>query len=152
VPSVQVSSILPGKKEEIFNFLFREEAWDRGIPSCFESDLLESGPLREKTRLKWRLTRFGISFDWGVKIESIKHNEKVVISQTLGFFDEWILTQELIEHGEQSTKIKDTVEYRLPLGLIGCVIDDLYARRELTRLLENRHEKILELLQNRKVP
>lgn len=150
MPSVQVSSVLPGKRDDIFDFLFREEAWERGIPPAFEAELLESGPFREKTVLKWRLTRFGVSFDWAVKIESVKANEKVTLSQTIGLFDEWMLTQELLEHGENATKIKDTIEYRLPLGIVGAVVDDLYARRELRNLLESRHEKILELLQNRK--
>lgn len=151
MPSVQVSSVLPGRREEVFDFLFREEAWDRGIPPCFESELLQSGPLREKTILRWRLTRFGVSFDWAVKIDSVKSNEKIVVSQNVGLFEEWILTQELLEHGDNSTKIKDTVEYRLPLGIIGAVLDDVYVRREIKNLLESRHEKILELLQNRKV-
>ncbi len=151
MPSVQVSSVLPGKRNEIFDFLFREEAWDRGIPPVFESELLQSGPFREKTVLKWRLSRFGVSFDWAVKIDSIKSDDRMIVSQVTGPFEEWVLTQELIDHGDQATKIKDTIQYKLPLGIVGALIDDLYARRELKKLLESRHEKILELLQNRKV-
>ncbi len=147
-----MSSVLPGKKNDVFDFLFREEAWERGLPPCFEAELLQSGPLREKTVLKWRLSRYGVSFDWGVKIDSIRSGEKLVVMQSTGPFEEWVLTQELSEHGESSTKIKDTIEYRLPLGLIGCLLDDLYIRRELKKLLESRHEKILELLQGRKGP
>lgn len=149
MPSVQVSSILPAQKKEVFDFLFREEAWERGVSPVFESELLQSGPLREGTVLRWRLSRFGVSFDWSIRIESIESDEKVAVSQRVGPFEEWVLTQELFEHGERATKIKDTIEYKLAFGLIGCLLDDLVVRRELKKILESRHEKILELLQRR---
>ena len=149
---VQFSSVIPFGRVELFDFLFRDEAWERGIPPEYYCELAESGPFHEKTNLKWRLTRYGFSFVFGLRIDRIQASELVVVSQSLGPFDEWILTQKLSDHGDSGTKLTDQLEYRLPLGVVGCLFDDLFLRKEVSKLLESRHEKISQLVKALKSP
>jgi len=148
MPTIQHSRVFPASRAQVFQFLFLEEAWERGIPPEFDSEQIEIGPPREKSILKWRLTRFGLSFDWAVSIDYFKKNESVIISQKIGLFEEWTLTQTLLEHSEKECKLIDTLEYKMPLGLLGVLSDDLFLRREWRRLLESRHKKIDELLES----
>lgn len=144
--SVEYSSILPMKKKDLFNFLFRESAWERGMPPQFEAEGLNEFQLREKSLLKWRLSRFGITFNWVVKINKVVNEDQVQIAQVIGFFNEWVMNQYFVEHDENNTRLRDVIEYEMPLGILGRLGDDLYMRYELTKILEARHEKILNLI------
>ncbi|MGE3974534.1 MAG: hypothetical protein AB7F59_08420 [Bdellovibrionales bacterium] len=149
---VKHTSVFQISRDELFRFLFQEEAWERGLPPDFYSELLESGPLKEKTEIKFRLTRLGFSSNWGFKIDKVVMGEQVILSQVVGPFDEWLLTQTLEDHGEKTTRLTDHLEYRMPLGVLGCLMDDLYLKREWERLLNRRHEKIQDLISHQHVP
>jgi ligand-binding SRPBCC domain-containing protein len=149
---VKHSSVFKFPREKLFHFLFREDAWERGLPPDFYSELQESGPFREKTQIKLRLTRLGFSANWAVKIDKIVSNEQVILTQVVGPFEEWVLTQTFEDHGESTTRLTDHLEYRLPLGVLGCLVDDLYMKREWARLLDRRHEKIYQLLSQKFKP
>jgi ligand-binding SRPBCC domain-containing protein len=147
VAVVQQSSVIPCSKEKLFSFLFQEGAWERGIPSVLQPERLRDGSLREGSILKWRLHWTGFTANWAVQIERIKPGEMVQVNQKIGAFNSWQLTQALEDHGGGQTVLSDLIEYEMPLGLFGRLADDLLVRREMSRLLEVRHDQIRELVE-----
>src|SRR5687768_9861840 len=143
--TAEFSSVIPLGTTELFEFLFKEGAWERGLPPQFEAERLEDGPFREGTIIRWRINSKGFVYNWAVQLERIEAPSTVEVKQVLGVFNHWTLTQQLEDHGG-NTLLKDFVEYEMPLGLIGRLADDLLVRREMKKQLERRHDKIRELL------
>ena len=146
----EYSSVVGIPSNDLFQFLFQEGAWERGIPPEMVAERLEDGPFREGTVIRWRITWKGFQFTWAIVLDGIKAPERVEVRQKLGIFNSWSLTQQLEDHGSGSTLLKDIVEYEMPLGILGRLADDLLIRREIRRLLESRHEKIREIVDRRK--
>src|SRR5688572_22530977 len=57
-----------------------------------------------------------------------------------GPFAKWVHRHVITEHSTDESMLTDDVEYELPLGALGRVFGGWYARRELERLFEFRHE------------
>ncbi|HEX4923160.1 MAG TPA: hypothetical protein VFV50_03705 [Bdellovibrionales bacterium] len=146
----EFSSVISLSPQEVFQFLFLDGAWERGLPPEFNAERLEDGPFREGTVIRWRIGWKGFQYNWSVIVDAIRAPEYVEVRQQLGIFNSWALSQTLEDHGAGSTLLKDRVEYQMPLGLLGRLADDLIVRRETMRLLESRHEKIRELAERRK--
>jgi len=144
------SSVIELSRKDLFQFLFEDGAWERGMPPEMVAERLEDGPFREGTVIRWRISWKGFQFTWAIVIEHVRDSEKVEIRQKLGVFNFWSLTQSLEGHGENSTLLKDIVEYEMPMGLLGRLADDLVIRREMRKLMESRHEKIRVLVEKRK--
>jgi ligand-binding SRPBCC domain-containing protein len=150
VAIAEYNSVIGLSPSDLFQFLFQEGAWERGMPPEMQAERLEDGPFREGTVIRWRIAFKGFQFTWAIVIESVKTGEKVEIRQKLGVFNSWSLTQTLEDHGNNSTLLKDMVEYDMPMGLLGKLADDLLIRREIRKLMESRHEKIRELVDRRR--
>lgn len=148
--NAEFSSVISLSQHELFQFLFQDGAWERGLPPEFNAERLEDGAFREGTVIRWRIGWKGFQYNWSVVVDSIRAPGEVEVRQKLGVFNSWVLTQTLEDHGPGSTLLKDHVAYQMPLGLFGRLADDLLVRREMLRLLESRHEKIRELVERRK--
>lgn len=146
----EYNSVIGLSPQDLYQFLFQDGAWERGMPPEMEAERLEDGAFREGTVVRWRISWNGFQFTWAIVVESVKPNEKVEIRQKLGVFNYWTLTQTLEDHGSNSTLLKDMVEYEMPMGLLGKLADDLLIRREIRKLMESRHEKIRELVERKK--
>ncbi|MEQ1878460.1 MAG: hypothetical protein ABL958_17595 [Bdellovibrionia bacterium] len=144
------SSVVGLPPNELFQFLYQDGAWERGIPPEMVAERLEDGPFREGTVIRWRIAWKGFQFTWAIVLEAIRTPDRVEIRQKLGVFNFWSMTQTLEDHGNGSTLIKDIVEYEMPLGLFGRLADDLIIRREVRKLMESRHEKLRILVEKKK--
>ncbi|MDZ4661895.1 MAG: SRPBCC family protein [Pseudomonadota bacterium] len=88
------------------------------------------------------LGRFGINRRCKIKIEELIPSEKIEIKQTLGLFNSYRHTVRFSDHGGGKTLLTDFVSYKLPFGLLGYLIDDLFFPNDLMKILEGRYKKI----------
>lgn len=138
----QHSTVIPASQQELFDHLFHSENWENGVPPVLSAELIDKQPIRIGTILKWRVSRFGVSHVWLLRVSDFIPNNLVILTQSIGFFDRWVHTQTLKEHGDGQTLLTDIIEYEMPLGILGRLGDDLFFRKDLKNLIEARHESI----------
>ena len=68
-------------------------------------------------------------------------NFELIYSQESGWFRSWRHAITLAEHSDgvnPTTLVSDSIDYRLPLGMLGTLADDLFLKRDLQRILRRR--------------
>lgn len=78
---------------------------------------------------------------WRVRIADIVENRLVVDVAEKSPFAAWRHEHRFEDLGEGRTRMTDHVEYRLPFGPIGRLVDRLMVRRQLAGMFEERHAR-----------
>lgn len=145
---LQHSSIIPVKRDELFHFLAEPKNMAGIAPENLQIEEV-SGDTRLAIgrEVKYRVLRMGVVASWVLRLEEYEEGTLLVESQKVGIFSSWQWSQRLEdhgvnEHGEPQTLLTDSIEYHLPLGLLGCLVDDFFIRQDTQKLLESRHEKL----------
>lgn len=101
------------------------------------------GPIRlaAGARIDYQLTLYGIPLKWATLIESWGPPHQFVDVQLRGPYRVWRHTHRFVSEAA-GTRIVDDVEYELPLGPLGRLVDALWARREVARIFGYRAEVI----------
>lgn len=143
---VQHSTVIPVNKNELFAFLSDYRKRPRIMPSDLILELT-SLPIEMKKGAEYdfKLTRWGLSYNFILIVESVEPLNKFVERSQFGFFEEWVHTCKLEEHGENSTLLTSIIDYKMPLGILGTLADDLFIRSDLRRTLEYAHNKLKSL-------
>ncbi len=100
--------------------------------------------LREQTEFAVTFFRYGKITLSRFRVDDYKPRERFSYRQLSGFFKLWVHTQVLSIHDSKTTLLTDLVDYQLPFGIAGAIVDDLFANREIERLLQQRLLKIQE--------
>ena len=94
--------------------------------------------------IDYRLALFGVPFGWRTEISSWEPPRRFVDRQLTGPYRCWVHTHEFSPEGG-GTRMRDRVEYALPLGAVGLLALPL-VRRQLTRIFDYRERTIQGLL------
>ncbi|MCC7405379.1 MAG: hypothetical protein IT288_13355 [Bdellovibrionales bacterium] len=97
--------------------------------------------MQKGAEFTYLMTRVGISQQVRFRVEDVTRGTALVYRQTEGVFRKWVHTQKFTTHGKNETLVTDVVDYELPFGLVGHLLDDLLFRRDLRRILEDRLKK-----------
>lgn len=110
---------------------FTEES---AIPPGRLSGMLELGD-----SVVFEAKHLGVRQRLGARIVSMEPPERFSDEMTFGIFDHFFHTHEFVQ-SEGGTLVRDILEWRSPLGLLGLVADALIVKRHLRRFLERRNE------------
>ena len=99
----------------------------------------------EGTLIDYKLALHGVPMRWRTRIERWEPARCFVDRQIDGPFALWEHTHTFEEH-PRGTLIRDRVEYRMPLGVVGRLAHRLLIRRDLDRIFEYRRRAVIELL------
>lgn len=94
--------------------------------------------MAEDSEYSFNMTRFGLSQDIRLRVREIKNQSVLSYSQTEGLFKSWIHKQVFESEGINKTRVTDIINYELPLGFLGLLANDLFVRRDMSRIFENR--------------
>jgi ligand-binding SRPBCC domain-containing protein len=97
--------------------------------------------MRAGTLIDYRLSLFGVPFDWRTEIEAWEPEVRFVDVQLRGPYARWHHTHTFAD-APGGTLIGDTVEYRLPLGPLGELAHALLVRRQLATIFEHRRRVV----------
>lgn len=67
--------------------------------------------------------------------------------QERGPFRSWRQLREFLPEGEKECQLRDTVEYELPFGALGRLINRLFVRREIVKMFAHRQAAIKRLIE-----
>jgi ligand-binding SRPBCC domain-containing protein len=145
---LQISQVIPVPRMEVFAYL----ADPKNLPFLLSPTvdvqvLTPETQMRRGNEFHFKMTRFGLTQSVRFHVEDVLPGTRLVYRQSEGLFRSWVHAMKFEEHGKDSTRVVDLVDYELPFGILGFLSDDLLLKRDLTRLLENRLTKAKEHFQ-----
>lgn len=142
---LQTSRLIPAPIGEVYRHIVNPEHMTQWLTPEIDVEFTEPIPvLREQSEFTVRFRRFNKVVDAVFRVEEMKPRERVTYRQVSGFFKAWRHTQVLRTHDEKTTLLTDLVDFKLPYGIFGTLLDDLYAHRDLERIMNQRLVRIEE--------
>ena len=137
---------LPRPLDEVSRFFADPANLERITPPELRFRVLTPLPIamRAGALIEYRLALFGVPFGWRTEISCWEPPHRFVDRQLAGPYRLWVHTHEFAaERG--GTRMRDHVEYILPLGRLGMLGHRL-VRRQLDRIFDFREAAIQRLL------
>lgn len=130
-------------KTQVFEYMLSPQSWSDLLRQHIEVEMkVAPQEVKAGNIYKMTMTRFGLAQPVELKILNFQKNITVTYKQTHGLFSKWVHTQNFEELEGNETLVTDIVEYQLPLGLIGHLLDDLIVRQDMKRILEDRLHQV----------
>ena len=131
---------------EVFEFFSRAENLERLTPPWMMFRVLTPGPIEmtEGTTIAYALRVRGIPLRWLTLIERWNPPFEFVDIQTKGPYSLWRHTHRFSEI-DGGTLIVDTVEYAMPLGVLGRLIHRIQVAEDLSLIFDYREQVVREL-------
>ncbi len=141
---VQHSAVIEAPRGVVFEFLADYKNRPLLMPkSDIEMELVSPDTkIKKGAEYEVKITRFGIHYPLTYIIEDCDEPHYFIERQISGAFEEWLHTFKFEEHSEKSTLVTNIIDYSLPLGLLGTLLDDLYVRADIKRILINAHQNL----------
>lgn len=138
---------VPQPIERVFDFFSRAENLGRITPRWLQFRMLTPPDvvLRPGTLLEYRLRIHGFPVRWRTRIEEWDPPHRFVDVQEHGPYRLWRHTHRFVETGE-GTKMTDDVEYALPFGILGRLVNRIQVARDVSAIFSYRSEQIPALL------
>ncbi len=141
--------IIPRKRSEVFAFFSDATNLELLTPPFLHFRVVTPTPIdiREGTLIDYRLSLFGIPFSWRTRIDVFESEVRFVDVQLEGPYRLWRHVHEFesIDDG-RSTKMRDRVDYAVPLGPLGEIARALFVTRTVEKIFDYREHVIAKLL------
>lgn len=108
----------------------------------------EGGAFREGSTVTWQARHFGISFRLRSMVFDINPPHGFRDRQIAGPFRAFLHEHVFSEHPE-GTLMRDTVTFRSPFGPLGRLVDRLFLRSYMRRLIDERNELLAAEIEGR---
>ena len=128
---------------DVFAFFSDANNLEAITPRQLNFHILTPGPIRlaAGARIDYELKIYGIPLKWATLIESWDPPNQFVDVQLRGPYRVWRHTHRFMADGA-GTRIVDDVDYQLPFGPVGRLVEALWTRREVAGIFAYRAEVI----------
>lgn len=135
------SVLLPGTREEIFDFFSQAANLQDITPAWLHFEILTPSPvlMRVGTLIDYRLRVHGFPWRWQTEITVWEPPARFVDEQKRGPYRLWV-HEHRFEGRPGGTLMTDTVHYRAPGGRL---VHWLFVRRDVERIFKFRRERML---------
>ena len=140
--------IIPRSRSEVFAFFSDASNLERITPSFLHFRVVTPSPIeiRVGALIDYRLSLFGVPFSWRTRIEAFEPDHRFVDLQLRGPYRLWHHLHEFESlDGDRATRMRDRVDYALPLSVLGEVAHALVVARTLDRIFDYRSSAIDKL-------
>ena len=133
--------------EQVFAFFADARNLEALTPPWLNFRILTAGPIEMRPgavidyEISWRFLRMR----WKTEIAEWRAHRYFVDVQTKGPYRSWHHTHAFAADGG-GTRIRDTVRYEMPFGVLGRAAHRVRVRRDLERIFDYRAEKVRERL------
>jgi ligand-binding SRPBCC domain-containing protein len=139
--------IVTASLAEAFDFFSRTSNLERITPPWLSFGLLtpDASGIAVGTQIEYRLRVHGIPLRWTSRIDEFTENEWFVDRQVRGPYQLWHHRHEFAAVAG-GTRVRDHVDYALPLGVLGELAHSTIVRRDLTRIFDYRRAAVAHIL------
>lgn len=143
---VQVSRLVPSPPRALFNFLVNPENVPETVAGSLRIEFARTPPvLAPGMEVEAVVTRYGIAVRAIFRIETWEDGHRLSYRQVAGFLRSWEHSLQVDEHDAHTSRLTEVISFRMPLGLIGSLLDDVFVRRDVERGLMMRQNRIASL-------
>lgn len=136
---LQISQLIEAPRLEVFQYLTTPSHQALLLkPSINVEVLTPDADLKRGDELHFNMTRFGLSQSIRFKIEDLLPGSRVTYRQSEGVFSSWTHTMKFEDHNDKVTLVTDLVDYKIPMGVLGFLADDLIIKGDMARILKAR--------------
>lgn len=138
---------LPITLEEAWNFLSNPRNLKAITPSYMGFEILKGA---DRAMYPGQLIQYivtpvlGIKTKWVTEITHVKDQKYFVDEQRFGPYDLWH-HKHFLREIEGGVEMEDIVDYKIPLGILGQIIQPILIKPKLNEIFKYRREKLIEL-------
>ena len=137
--NITTSEIIPATCQKAFEFLTDPANLPGLLKPSFSVEIGHcAAEMRKDAEFNFKFTRFGIEQPVRWRIENVVPGKSITFRQIEGSFKKWLHTTQFESRDEGRCLVTDLLEYQMPFGLLGHLVDDLYSRRDLSQCLSHR--------------
>ncbi len=141
---LQLSQVIPAPRFDVYDFMVSPAHLAEMLNPIIDVQLLSPEvPLQRGSEFNFQMTRLGLAQNVRLRIEDVLRGSRLTYRQVEGLFAGWTHTTKFSEHLEGETLVTDIADYTLPFGLLGNIVDDLFTKRDMRKLLEHRLRQAL---------
>lgn len=135
-------TLLKGPVLSVYNYITDLENVTAQMAGKIDVELLSKSTtcLEKGHDFHFLMTRFGLSQEVHIQVEEASRGHRLRYRQTQGIFLSWSHLMEFEAHDANYTKVIDSIDYQLPFGVLGYLLDDLLIRRDVRELLRCRSQ------------
>jgi len=147
VHRLEREQVVTSPLSEAFDFFSRTSNLERITPPWLRFGLLTPEPTEivVGTRIEYRLRLHGIPLRWISRIDEFVENRSFVDRQIRGPYRWWHHRHEFTSV-PGGTRVRDHVDYALPLGPVGELGHIVIVRRDLARIFDYRQAAVAQIL------
>jgi ligand-binding SRPBCC domain-containing protein len=133
--------------DDVFAFYADAANLEALTPPFLRFRILSPMPIamRAGTRIEYSLSLYGVPIRWRTLITRWDPGVAFVDEQEAGPYAYWRHEHAFEAHGG-ATLMRDTVDYREPLGALGQIAHAIFVRRSLQRIFDFRRDAVHRLL------
>jgi ligand-binding SRPBCC domain-containing protein len=135
---------IPASAEAVFDWHEAAGALERLTPPWERVRVLHhEGGIRDGARVSLLVGPWPVSQRWELQHRDYQYGRSFTDVQRSGPFRYWRHVHRMIPQGPNTCVLEDTIEYELPLGVLGWYFGRPFAQRKLKRLFSYRHDVTL---------
>jgi ligand-binding SRPBCC domain-containing protein len=140
---------VPADIDTLWEFFTSHNNLKKITPEYMGFDITSEHPEGEKVYAGMIITYklkplLGIPLNWMTEITHVREKEYFVDEQRFGPYALWH-HQHLFRQVDGGVEMKDIVDYKLPLGLLGDIAHSLFVRKQIEGIFNFRNKKVEEL-------
>lgn len=142
----EYSSVIAASPDKLFEYYTEFSNLPQIMPQSYKVEL--TGPIRKKTpgsEIDLKVSKLGVYVPMELVVEENIPSKMFKVRQSQGPFSLWVHTMKFEDHGK-GCLLREIVEYDLPYGIFGKLLEDLLVTRELESVFEFRHRRLGEVL------
>lgn len=134
------STVIPASADAVFDWHEAPGAFERLTPPREPVRVLRhEGGIKDGAFVSLRVGPWPFSLAWDLEHRDYRHGRSFTDVQITGPFRFWKHVHRMVPQGPDACLLEDTIEYELPLGLVGRLLGEPFMQRKLKRLFAYRH-------------
>lgn len=139
--SFVATTCIQASAEAVFDWHEAPGAFERLTPPWERVRVLQhTGGIRDGARVSLLVGPAPFSLRWDLEHRDYRYGHSFTDQQLRGPFRYWRHVHRMISEGPQSCLLEDSIEYELPLGVLGRLVGAPFVQRKLKRLFAYRHD------------
>jgi len=139
--------IIPAPLEDVWNYFCDPRNLNKITPPDMNFEIVRGGDVKmyEGQIIEYRVEFIrGIRSLWLTEIAHLKDGQYFVDEQRVGPYRFWY-HEHIFEVHSSGTKMTDHVTYKVPLGMLGDLMNTVWISRRLRNVFDFRRKKIIEV-------